>query len=215
MPASTDTESYRFSLRVPTISPSPNTDARAIRSQSRGENYAERAAPSGLRSIVAAFHRPPENPRRPDGVLGRHSPFDDDYAKALYTAGWPKDVPPYQARHTVALKNWGERGVDLWATCKAGSITSTSPRAESTTHQLVSRLKRASGQLAGRFGGWESQGASRAMKIPLDLPDDVARQLPTRVRICALEALAINAYRRDRITGHSANAGPSSRNGPR
>jgi hypothetical protein len=31
-------------LRSRTISPSPNTDARAIRSQSRDENYAERAA---------------------------------------------------------------------------------------------------------------------------------------------------------------------------
>jgi hypothetical protein len=44
MPASTDTESYRFSLGVPTISPSPNTDARAIRSQCRDESDTERAA---------------------------------------------------------------------------------------------------------------------------------------------------------------------------
>ena len=39
--------------------------------------------------------------------------FDgSDYAKALYAAGWPKDVRPYQARHSVALE-LGERGIDL------------------------------------------------------------------------------------------------------
>jgi hypothetical protein len=35
--------------------------------------------------------------------------FDgSDYANALYAAGWPKDVRPYQARHNVALE-LGER----------------------------------------------------------------------------------------------------------
>jgi integrase len=39
--------------------------------------------------------------------------FDgSDDAKALYAAGWPKDVRPYQARHSVALE-LGERGIDL------------------------------------------------------------------------------------------------------
>ena len=39
--------------------------------------------------------------------------FDaSDYAKALYAAGWPKDVRPYQARHSMALE-LGERGVDI------------------------------------------------------------------------------------------------------
>jgi integrase len=39
--------------------------------------------------------------------------FDgSDYAKELYAAGWPKDVRPYQARHSVALE-LGERGIDL------------------------------------------------------------------------------------------------------
>ena len=42
--------------------------------------------------------------------------FDaSDYAKALYAAGWPQDVRPYQARHSVALE-LGERG-PIWRTC--------------------------------------------------------------------------------------------------
>ena len=81
--------------------------------------------------------------------------FDgSDYAKALYAAGWPKDVRPYQARHSVALE-LGERGIDLgdvqgWLGHKHVQTT--------RTHYapiLVSRLKHASEQLAGRFGGWE------------------------------------------------------------
>ena len=43
------------------------------------------------------------------------------------------------------------------------------------------------------------------MKISLDLPDDVARQLAEDgqdLSRAALEALAIDAYRTDRITGH-------------
>ena len=43
------------------------------------------------------------------------------------------------------------------------------------------------------------------MKISLDLPDDVARQLAEEgqdLSRAALEALATDAYRMDRITGH-------------
>ena len=40
-------------------------------------------------------------------------PFDSsDYAKALYTAGWPRHVRPYNARHAVGIE-LGERGIDL------------------------------------------------------------------------------------------------------
>ena len=81
--------------------------------------------------------------------------FDaSDYAKELYTAGWPKDVRPYQARHSVALE-LGERGIDL------GDVQGWLGHKHVTTTRkhyapvLVSRLKRASEQLAGRFKGWE------------------------------------------------------------
>ena len=50
--------------------------------------------------------------------------FDgSDYATALYAAGWPRDVRPYQARHSVALE-LGERGIDL-GDVQGGSATST------------------------------------------------------------------------------------------
>ncbi len=82
--------------------------------------------------------------------------FDgSDYAKALYSAGWPKHVRPYQARHSVALE-LGERGIDI------GDVEGwLGHRDVATTRKfyspvLVSRLKKASEQLAGRFNGWAS-----------------------------------------------------------
>jgi site-specific recombinase XerD len=83
--------------------------------------------------------------------------FDaSDYAKALYAAGWPKDVRPYQARHSMALE-LGERGVDI------GDIQGVlGHRQVATTRKhyapvLVSRLKQASQTMAGRFSGWQPQ----------------------------------------------------------
>jgi Phage integrase family len=83
-------------------------------------------------------------------------PFDgSDYTKALYAAGWPKDVRPYQARHSVALE-LGERGIDL-----ADVSAMLGHRQITTTRKhyapvLVSRLKDASERLAGRFKGWQA-----------------------------------------------------------
>jgi site-specific recombinase XerD len=83
--------------------------------------------------------------------------FDgSDYAKALYAAGWPRDVRPYQARHSVALE-LGERGVDI------GDVQGWLGHKHVTTTRrhyapvLVSRLKQASERLAGRFAGWEPE----------------------------------------------------------
>jgi site-specific recombinase XerD len=81
--------------------------------------------------------------------------FDgSDYAKALYVAGWPKDVRPYHARHSVALE-LGERGIDLgdvqgWLGHKHVNTTR-----KFYAPVLSSRLKQASETLAGRFGSWE------------------------------------------------------------
>jgi integrase len=87
--------------------------------------------------------------------------FDgSDYAKALYAAGWPKDVRPYQARHSVALE-LGERGIDLgdvqgWLGHKHVNTTR-----KHYAPVLVSRLKRASEKLAGRFENWEPTGPNK------------------------------------------------------
>lgn len=95
--------------------------------------------------------------------------FDgSDYAKALYAAGWPRDVRPYQARHSVALE-LGERGIDL------GDVQGwLGHRQVATTRKfyapvLSSRLKAASETLAGRFDGWkpvEDQRLAESMPAP-------------------------------------------------
>jgi integrase len=82
--------------------------------------------------------------------------FDaSDYAKALYAAGWPKNVRPYQARHSVALE-LGERQVGL------GDVSNwLGHRDPATTRRfymgvLASRQKASSEALAGRFEGWKA-----------------------------------------------------------
>jgi hypothetical protein len=80
--------------------------------------------------------------------------FDaSDYAKALYAAGWPKDVRPYQARHSVAIE-LGERGIDL---ADVSSLLGHSDVATTRKHYqgiLLSRVKKSSEALAGRFPTW-------------------------------------------------------------
>lgn len=102
-------------------------------------------------------------------AAGAWGHFDgSDYAKALYVAGWPKNVRPYQARHSVALE-LGERGIDL------GDVQGWLGHQNVTTTRkhyapvLVSRLKQASERLAGRFGGWEKQIPADAKTDPADL----------------------------------------------
>ena len=81
--------------------------------------------------------------------------FDgSDYPKALYAAGWPRGVRPYQARHSVGIE-LGERGTDL------GDIQGWLGHKHIMTTRkhyvpvLSSRLKQASERLAGRFG-WQA-----------------------------------------------------------
>ena len=91
--------------------------------------------------------------------------FDgSDYAKALYAAGWPKDVRPYQARHSVALE-LGERGIDIgdvqgWLGHKHVATTR-----KHYAPVLVSRLKQASESLAGRFRGWEPDSTAELSAV--------------------------------------------------
>ena len=95
-------------------------------------------------------------------------PFDSsDYAKALYAAGWPRNVRPYNARHAVGIE-LGERGVDLgdiqgWLGHKHIQTTRTH-----YVPVLSSRLKQASERLAGRFGGWAPED-----QAPATEPTDV------------------------------------------
>ena len=95
--------------------------------------------------------------------------FDgSDYAKELYRAGWPKDLRPHQARHRVALE-LGERGIDLAdVSAVLGHRQITTTRRHYAT-VLISRLKRASERLAGRFAGWQPSNDDKEQVNVADL----------------------------------------------
>ncbi len=81
--------------------------------------------------------------------------FDaSDYAKALYAARWPKDIRPYQARHSVAIEA-GERGVDLGDVSPCMGHSNVQTTRDSYQGVLASRQRKVSEALAGRFGGWK------------------------------------------------------------
>jgi site-specific recombinase XerD len=69
------------------------------------------------------------------------------YAKLLYAAGWPKDVRPYQARHSAAME-LGERGVDMTDVADFLGHRDITTTRKHYAPILASRLKRASEALA-------------------------------------------------------------------
>ena len=81
-------------------------------------------------------------------------PYDThEHAKKLRLAGWPEDVPPYHARHTVGI-TLSEKGIDL---DDIGPMMGHKRRETPRKHYvpvLNSRMQKASEALAGRFGGW-------------------------------------------------------------
>lgn len=77
----------------------------------------------------------------------------DKQADYLRMAGWPADVRPYNARHTVGI-TLSERGVDL---DDVGSMMGHKRRETTRRHYvpvLNSRMQKASELLNGRFAGW-------------------------------------------------------------
>jgi integrase len=77
--------------------------------------------------------------------------FDtSDHAKRLYAAGWPRDVRPYNAKHTVAitLANTGAEWEDLKDFFGHTDIKTT----RIYTGQVLNRLRKTSARLAGRIG---------------------------------------------------------------
>lgn len=73
--------------------------------------------------------------------------------QALRRAGWPEDVRPYQARHTLGI-TLSEGGADL-----SDVMTMMGHKQIATTRRhyvpvLNSRMQKASESLAGRFAGW-------------------------------------------------------------
>jgi integrase len=77
----------------------------------------------------------------------------DRQAEALRRAGWPADVRPYNARHTLGI-TLSEGGTDL---DDVGSMMGHKRRETTRRHYvpvLNSRMQKASESLAGRFKGW-------------------------------------------------------------
>jgi integrase len=106
-------------------------------------------------------------------AAGAWGAFDgSDYAKALYVAGWPKDVRPYQARHSMALE-LGERGIDL---ADVSAVLGHRDIVTTRKHYapiLSSRLKDASERLAGRFSGWLAPEREEKLE---NLPPGIANE---------------------------------------
>lgn len=78
-----------------------------------------------------------------------------EHARRLRLAGWPKDVRPYNARHTVGI-TLSEGGADL---DDIGSMLGHKRRETTRRHYvpvLNSRQQKTSELLDGRFKGWPS-----------------------------------------------------------
>ncbi len=77
--------------------------------------------------------------------------FDgSDYAKQLYAAGWPKDIRPYNAKHTVAI-TLGEAGAE-WEDIKDYFGHTDIKTTRIYTGLIAARGRRTSTHLEGRIG---------------------------------------------------------------
>jgi integrase len=77
--------------------------------------------------------------------------FDgSDYAKQLYAAGWPKDIRPYNTKHTVAIA-LGESGAE-WEDIKDFFGHTDVKTTRIYTGLIAARGRRTSQHLAGRIG---------------------------------------------------------------
>lgn len=76
------------------------------------------------------------------------------FGRTIRAAGWPKDVRPYQARHSYGI-TLSEAGVDL---ADVGTLLGHRPGSRMTRHHYVpvlgSRIQKASEAVDGRFQGW-------------------------------------------------------------
>jgi integrase len=79
--------------------------------------------------------------------------FDgSDYAKALYAAGWPKGIRPYNAKHTVAI-TLGESGAE-WEDIKDWLGQKDTKTTKIYTGHILARTRGTAKRLEGRIG-WE------------------------------------------------------------
>lgn len=77
--------------------------------------------------------------------------FDgSDYARALYAAGWPKDIPPYNTKHTVAI-TLAEAGGE-WEDIKDWFGHTDVKTTRIYTGLVTARARQTSKSLEGRIG---------------------------------------------------------------
>jgi integrase len=86
-----------------------------------------------------------------------------NFGRVIRSAGWPKDVKPYQARHSTWIAA-SERGVDLADISTGAGHTDIRTTRRSYVPVLNSRLQRLSEAMEGRFGGFSL--------VPTSAPDD-------------------------------------------
>lgn len=88
-------------------------------------------------------------------AMDKPQPFDFDtstYDKKLYAAGWPRDIRPYNAKHTVGLA-LAESGLG-WDDIRDYFGHKDSKMTKVYTGLVAKRLKHASKQLEDRKLGW-------------------------------------------------------------
>jgi integrase len=77
------------------------------------------------------------------------------HARALHTAGWPKDVRPYNLRHSVGIA-MSESGTDFRDIADQLGHRDDRTTREAYVPILNSRMQRAAEAIDGRFSGWVS-----------------------------------------------------------
>lgn len=75
------------------------------------------------------------------------------FARTIRSAGWPADVRPYQARHTMWITA-SEKGIDLADIAAGAGHRDQRLTRRTYVPVLNSRLQHMSETLAGRFQGW-------------------------------------------------------------
>ncbi len=87
--------------------------------------------------------------------------FDgSDYAKALYAAGWPRGVRPYNAKHTVAI-TLAEQGAE-WEDIRDWFGQKDIKTTRIYTGLVLRRTRATAARLQGRLGFARKQGQGRA-----------------------------------------------------
>jgi integrase len=105
--------------------------------------------------------------------------FDgSDYAKALYTAGWPRGIRPYNAKHTVAI-TLGEAGVG-WEDMRDWFGHKDVKTTRIYAGHILARTRATAQHLEGRIGWTDSGTDSPAPGLTAASPKSPAPETDSR-----------------------------------